>query len=143
MVKRKGINKQKKKNDHLWEILDDIRWNKTGKLLDNEEYVKKFSPYLVLKILSMDRNNLNVVNLINQYQSDPNIDNKMIYSILVDLVPKSKGFTKYIKHEKVKNENLKVIMDYFECSRKDAELYLDMRGENWVKEIASEYGGKR
>jgi len=143
MVKRKSLNKQKKKNDHLWEILDDIKWHKTGKLLDNEEFFKKFSPYLVLRILSMDRANLEVVNLINQYQNDSHIDNKMIYTILVDLIPKNKGFTKYIKQEKVKNEYVNIIMGYFECSRKDAEIYLDMQGENWVKEIMNEYGGKR
>lgn len=143
MAKRKGLGKQKKSNDHLWEILDDIRWYKTGKLLDNEEYVRKFSPYLVLRILSMDRANLEIVNLLNQYQGESNVDGKMIYKMLVDLIPKSKSFTKYIKQEKNKSDYLQLIMDYLKCSRREAEMYLEDRGDKWAKEIQQELGGKR
>jgi hypothetical protein len=77
--------KEKQKKSNLFLILDDIRINKSGDLLEDDGNLKDFNNFIVLKFLSMDRRCVSDCNLLNQYQGI--LDKKQIYKLLVDIIP--------------------------------------------------------
>jgi hypothetical protein len=132
--------KEKQKKSNLFLILDDIRINKSGDLLEDDGNLKDFNNFIVLKFLSMDLRCVGDCNLLNQYQGI--LDKKQIYKLLVDIIPENRNFVKFIGPKKESNEYIEFIENYFECSRKEALEYISLKGEDWAKSIMQEFGGK-
>lgn len=137
---RKGLEKQKKDPNVFYKIIDDIRQKKQGDLLEDDENLKAFNNYMALRFLSMDRNNIDIVNGLNQYQGV--LEKKQMYDLLIDLIPAQRGYIKYVSTKKKENEYIDYICDYYSCSPSEAQEYLEIKGEEWAKELINEYGGK-
>lgn len=137
---RKGIEKKKKDGSPFYKVIEDIRFNKNGNLLDDDENLKAFTNFMALRFLSMDRDNIELTNMLNQFQGV--MDKKSMYELLVDMIPPKQGFIKYVSNKKKEHEHIPFICEYYQCSPKEAAEYIDLKGEEWAKEIVKEYGGK-
>lgn len=131
---------EKKQKSNLFNILDDIRIYKTGTLLEDDGNLKDFNNYKVLKFLSMDRGCIQDCNTLNQYQGI--LEKKQMYDLLLEVIPKNSNFIKFIGPKKETIKYIEFIEAYFECSRKEAIEYINLKGEDWASEIMKEFGGK-
>jgi hypothetical protein len=137
---RKGTTKQSKDSSPFYKVIEDIRFKKEGNLLDQDENLKAFNNFMALRFLSMDRDNIDIVNALNQFQGV--LDKKAMYELLVDVIPQQKGYIKYISNKKKEKDYVSHICDYYQCSPKEAEEYIKIKGEEWAKEIVTQFGGK-
>jgi hypothetical protein len=89
------------------------------------------------------------VTLISELQpSIQELPPKLLYKVLISVVPKGRHFLKYIKGSKSENyENwiVELVARYYEVSINEAEDYMDILlkskdGNHKIKEIAEAYG---
>jgi len=138
MVK-KSIEKQKKKSNSFYKIIDDIRSKKQGDLLNDEENLKSFNNFMALRFLSMDRDIIDIVNLLNQFQGS--LDKKSMYDILVDIIPENNSYIKYTTTKKEECKFTSYICDYYQCSPKEALEYISIKGDEWAEDIMKQMVG--
>jgi hypothetical protein len=130
---------QKKKN--LFDIIDDIKVQKTGELLKDEEYKKLFNSYMILHILSMNEDYCEIVNMLNEYQGT--LTKEMMYKMLVELIPQGKTYDQYIKTSKeIDDEDVKFVSMYYEVGFKTARDYIKLCGKDWSRDIQKKFGGR-
>jgi hypothetical protein len=121
------------------DICKDIRWDKSGKCLDTEAGKQAFVPFLIIKILSMDTTICPLLNTIQQYMSV--LSKEQLYVMLLDMVPKDKGFYKYIKNAETEEVSyLNYVTKYFQCSKKEAKEYADLLGKEWTQKFINKCG---
>jgi hypothetical protein len=145
MAKREGL-KKKQKSTKVWEIVDDILVDKTGTLLDDAVYEKDFNAFLIIRYLSMNPMLLpycNYLNRLHDMRGQKSISKKQFYKLMVKLIPKVDGRFQYIKSAVMENQDIDKIMEYFDCNRREAVMYLDIHGQKWADEITKEFGGTR
>lgn len=145
MAKREGL-KKKQKSTKVWEIVDDILVDKTGTLLDDPSYEKDFNAFLIIRYLSMNPSLLpycNYLNKLHDIRGQKSISKKQFYKLMVKLVPRVDGRFQYIKSAIMENPEIDKIMEYYECNRREAAMYLSFHGEKWAAEITKEFGGTR
>ena len=65
----------------------------------DESEQKTFSPYIINRFLSMDKDFIEIVNYFQKF-SIGLLDNKYIYNFYCNALPKGKRFNKYIKAKK-------------------------------------------
>lgn len=139
MKKREGLKKKKSNNNFLWEIIEDIKYYKKGNLLDNPRYEKEFTPFIAIRALAMDEDLTEIVNVVNPYIG--NLSKKQIYNMLIRLIPKTDKRVRWIKNVKDDNPDVDMIMNYFDCNRREALMYLKTNNERWLEEIKDSFGG--
>ena len=145
MAKREGLKKQKK-DSKVWEIVEDILVNKNGNLLDNPAYEKDFNAFLIIRFMSMNPDLLpycNYLNKLHDIRGQKSMSKKQFYSLMVKLIPKTTKRFPYIKSSVMENPDIDRIMEYYECNRREASLYLSLHGEKWAEEIKTQFGGTR
>jgi hypothetical protein len=130
--------------DHLNAITD----KKDPKYWDTlEEADKKtWSNYMVLRFLSMKPEWIELIADIQPYIQ--NAPPRAMYLALIELVPKTRAFLKYMKpasSEKYEQWIVELIAQYYEVSQLEAEGYLEIlyqttNGKLHIKEIAEAYG---
>ena len=107
-----------------------------------EDEQKKFSPFIINRWLSMDKEFLEIVNVFQKY-SIGTLEPREVYKWYCDILPKGKRFNKYIKGKKSKKYNtelVNVISNYFECSKLQTRDYLELIDKNELIEILEKYG---
>lgn len=125
----KFIEEDKKKKT-IFDIVNDIKWEKTGKCLDTEDGKQAFLSFLVIKILSLDPDICERLNFCQKYIEI--LDKEQMYKLLLAVVPKKKSFEKKIT--KLEPDNLiPFIANYFECSIKEAKEYKFIMGPEWTE----------
>ena len=98
------------------------------------EQQKLFNPFMINKFLSMNPKYIDIVN----YVQGLNIQEKQkIYEIYCWMIPQSKNtYSPYIKSKNSsKPEILIPVAEYFECSTKEAEEYIQLMDNKWVGNI--------
>ena len=103
---------------------------------------KKFSPFIINRWLSMDKEFLEIVNVFQKY-SIGTLEPREVYKWYCDILPKGKRFNKYIKGKKSKKYNTELvdmISNYFECSKLQTRDYLELIHKNELIEILEKYG---
>ena len=130
--------------DHLNAITD----KKDPKYWDSlEESDKKTcSNYMILSFLSMKPEWIELVADIQPYLQEA--PPKAVYLALIDLIPKTRAFLKYMKpasSEKYEDWIIELIARYYEVSLTESEEYLKIlyettNGKLHIKEIAENYG---
>jgi len=123
----------------IFDWLKEITSNKSKWESFTEEERASFNPYMMHRLLSMNPEYIEFVNLV---QTFPYSDKQKIYSIYLYMIPKKNMFYKYIKSSKKKKQEslLKHIANYFECSFGEAEEYIDILRETGVKSILTKLG---
>jgi len=107
-----------------------------------EDEQKKFSPFIINRWLSMDKDFLEIVNYFQKY-SIGTLESREVYKWYCDMLPKGKRFSKYIKGKKDKKYNTELIdimVMHFECSKSQVKDYLDLIAKNELIEILGKYG---
>ena len=107
-----------------------------------EDEQKKFSPFIINRWLSMDKDFLEIVNYFQKY-SIGTLEPREVYKWYCDILPKGKRFNKYIKGKKDKKYNTELIdimVTHFECSKSQVKDYLDLIAKNELIEILEKYG---
>ena len=118
-------------------LVKKTHWNE----FTNDEQ-KKFSPFIINRWLSMDKDFLEIVNYFQKY-SIGTLEPREVYKWYCDMLPKGKRFNKYIKGKKDKKYNTELIdimVMYFECSKSQVKDYLDLIAKNELIEILEKYG---
>ena len=143
MALREGLPKTKKKNTALFDIINDIKYIKTGTLLDDEngEHHEVFNSYIVVKFLSMNVGLCEILNLVNNFHDK--LTKKQFYKMLVKIIPVTKSFDAYVNSSIDKDERIAKISEYFECTHKEAREYLDIAGDEWCASLIQTFGGTR
>ena len=107
-----------------------------------EDEQKKFSPFIINRWLSMDKDFLEIVNFFQKY-SIGTLEPREVYKWYCDMLPRGKRFNKYIKGKKDKKYNTELIdimVQHFECSKSQVKDYLDLIAKNELIEILEKYG---
>ena len=107
-----------------------------------EDEQKKFSPFIINRWLSMDKDFLEIVNFFQKY-SIGTLEPREVYKWYCDMLPKGKRFNKYIKGKKDKKYNTELIdimVQHFECSKSQVKDYLDLIAKDELMEILEKYG---
>ncbi len=107
-----------------------------------EDEQKSFSPFIINRFLSMDKDFIEIVNMFQQY-SIGTLESKDIYEFYRNLLPKGKRFNKYIKGKKDKKyepELIKILVNYFNCSKLHVMEYLELISKEELKFILESYG---
>ena len=123
----------------IFDWLKEITSNKSKWESFTEEEQTSFNPYMMHRLLSMNPEYIEFVNLV---QTFPYSDKQKIYNIYLYMIPKKNMFHKYIKSSKKKKQEslLKHIANYYECSLGEAEEYIDILRETGVKSILTKLG---
>ena len=108
----------------------------------SEDDRKTFSPFIINRWLSMDKEFIEVVNMFQPY-SIGMLESKDIYKFYCKLLPRGKRFNKYIKGKKSKKYNpelINLLRGYFEESKSHVIDYLDLINKKQLKAILELYG---
>tara|TARA_Y100001963_G_scaffold61434_1_gene85766 strand:+ start:224 stop:643 length:420 start_codon:yes stop_codon:yes gene_type:complete len=103
---------------------------------------KKFSPFIINRWLSMDKEFLEIVNYFQKYAIGT-LEPREVYKWYCDVLPRGKRFNKYIKGKRDKKydkELIDIINNHFECSKLQTKEYLELISKQELKEILEKYG---
>ena len=107
-----------------------------------EDEQKKFSPFIINRWLSMDKDFIEIVNYFQKY-SIGTLEPREVYKWYCDMLPRGKRFNKYIKGKKDKKYNTELIdimVQHFECSKSQVKDYLDLIAKDELIDILEKYG---
>ena len=107
-----------------------------------EDEQKKFSPFIINRWLSMDKDFIEVVNVFQKYAIGT-LECREVYKWYCDILPKGKRFNKYVKGKRDKKydkELVEIIVNHFECSKLQTQEYLELISKEELKEILEMYG---
>ena len=108
-----------------------------------EEEKNTFSNWMCNRILSMNQDYIEVVNIVqkNTWQ----MKGEHLYNLYKDLIPKQYLFFKYIKTtnaRKYDDDELNAVQKYFEVSKKEAKEYINMLPEDELQIIKQQINGE-
>ena len=109
------------------------------------EEQKKFSPFIINRFLSMDKELIEVVNMFQPYAIGT-LEPKDVYEFYRNLFPKGKRYNKYIKGKRDKKydkELLELVSKHFEVSKNESKSYIDLLSKKEIKELYKTYGVKK
>lgn len=141
--KREGL-KRKETKSYLWEIIDDILVHKTGTLLDNPEYEKGFSPFMAVRVLSMNPSLMgyaNYLNTLHQTFGGQGLDKKRFYKMMIKVIPYTTDRAIYLRSASKEDNDVDSVMTYFDCNQREALMYIDQYGKKWADSIKRTQGG--
>ncbi len=103
---------------------------------------KKFSPFIINRFLSMDKDFLEIVNYFQKY-SIGTLEPREVYKWYCDVLPRGKRFNKYIKGKKDKkydSELIDIISNHFQCGKLETKECLELIDKEELKQILEMYG---
>jgi len=107
-----------------------------------EDEQKKFSPFIINRWLSMDKEFIEIVNYFQKYAIGT-LEPREVYKWYCDILPKGKRFNKYIKGKKSKKYNdwlVNFLCKHFQCSKLQVMEYIDIIDKQELKDILEMYG---
>ena len=102
------------------------------KLMDteDEEWEKKYPPFIVNKCLSGFQDSLMLVNEINQY---PNTDKKLQFDFLINSLRSRKRFTPWMKANKL--DDLEYVKEFYGYNNEKAKIALTILNDEQIATI--------
>ena len=107
-----------------------------------EDEQKKFSPFIINRWLSMDKDFIEFVNVFQKYAIGT-LEPREVYKWYCDVLPKGKRFNKYIKgkgDKKFDKELVEIMSNHFECSKLQTKQHLKLIDKEELKSILEMYG---
>jgi len=149
MAKSKKPKEHKLKCKSLFEHSDHVFTVQDPNYFDTltEGDKKTWTNYMINRLLSMQPNYVEVVNLLQKYS--PMLKPELYYKLLIGAFPKTrKQWNPYLKGKqtnKFDESTIKLFCKYFECGSCDAIEYLtilssDLDGQQKIKEICEKFG---
>ena len=115
----------------LKDYLNAINYTKEP-LLDSEDdqWVKKYPPYIINKCIAPFPDSLMLVNEINQLH---HLDKKLQYDFLINSLRARKRYTPWMKAKKLKN--LEYVKEYYGYNNEKAKSALDILNDEQISAI--------
>ena len=107
-----------------------------------EDEQKKFSPFIINRWLSMDKEFIEIVNYFQKY-SIGLLNSREVYRWYCDILPKGKRFNRYIKAKKKSKLDdwvIDLIKKYFTVSKSEAIEYSELMTKNELTNLLQLYG---
>jgi len=107
-----------------------------------EDEQKKFSPFIINRWLSMDKDFIEIVNYFQKYAIGT-LEPREVYKWYCEILPRGKRFNKYVKGKKDKkydSELINLLINHFECSKVEVKQHLELIDKIELKEILEKYG---
>ena len=107
-----------------------------------EDEQKKFSPFIINRWLSMDKEFIEIVNYFQKYAIGT-LESREVYKWYCDILPRGKRFNKYIKGKKSKKYDdwlINFLCNHYECSKLQAKEYIELIDKQELKDILEMYG---
>ena len=107
-----------------------------------EDEQKKFSPFIINRWLSMDKDFIEIVNIFQKYAIGT-LEPREVYKWYCDVLPKGKRFNKYIKGKRDKKydkELINILLNHFECNKLQVREYIELIDREELKSILEMYG---
>ena len=118
----------------MYELKDYIKAvNQTKEPLmdgDDEEWEKKYPPFIVNKCVAPFPDTIMLVNEINQL---PNVDKKLQFDFLINSLRPRKRFTPWLKAKKL--ENLEYVKEFYGYNNEKAKSALDILSDEQISAI--------
>tara|TARA_R110002020_G_scaffold260123_1_gene474313 strand:- start:26 stop:442 length:417 start_codon:yes stop_codon:yes gene_type:complete len=125
----------------IFDWLNEITLHKKSWDSFSEEDHKSFNTFIINRFLSMNKDWIEIVNMLQQYTIG--MDSRDVYTLYINLIPKGKKFLKYIKgksDKKYNKELIKILCNYFECSKLEVIQYMDLLSKEQLKNTLVMYG---
>ena len=103
---------------------------------------KRFSPFIINRWLSMDKEFIEIVNYFQKY-SIGTLESREVYEWYRNILPKGKRFNKYIKskmNKKYDDYLINTLCNYFECSKLQVVEYIKLISKEDLVSILEKYG---
>ena len=115
----------------LKDYLNAINYTKEP-LLDSEDeqWVKKYPPYIINRCISPFPDTIQLVNEINQLH---HLDKKLQYDFLINSLRTRKRYTPWMKAKKL--ENLEYVKEYYGYNNEKAKSALDILNDEQISAI--------
>ena len=123
----------------LKEYLKAINQTKEPLMDGDDEWERKYPPFIVNKCVAPFADTIMLVNEINQL---PNVDKKMQFDFLLNSLRPRKRFSPWLKATKL--ENLEYVKEFYGYSNVKAKAALDVLSEEQISAIRKRLykGGK-
>ena len=112
------------------------------KLMDteDEEWEKKYPPFIVNKCLAPFQDTILLVNEINQY---PNIDKKLQFDFFINSLRPRKRFTPWVKANKL--DDIEYVKEFYGYNNEKAKVALTILNDDQIATIKQKLnkGGKQ
>ena len=112
------------------------------KLMDteDEEWERKYPPFIVNKCLAPFPDTILLLNEINQY---PSIDKKLQFDFLINSLRPRKRFTPWLKAKKL--ENIEYVKEFYGYNNEKAKVALTILNDDQIATIKQKLnkGGKQ
>lgn len=104
---------------------------KTGPSESSEDFEREYSPFMINRFFSCDRQLVFLANEMNK----SNITKRMHFGFMNVIIPKGKRYIKYDAKKTAKDQAILNIMEYYKCSSETAKSYLKLLDEPELQEI--------
>ena len=107
-----------------------------------EDEQKRFSPFIINRWLSMDKEFIEIVNYFQKY-SIGTLESREVYEWYRNILPKGKRFNKYIKskmNKKYDDYLINTLCNHFECSKLQVVEYIKLISKEDLVSILEKYG---
>jgi len=107
-----------------------------------EDEQKKFSPFIINRWLSMDKDFIEIVNYFQKYAIGT-LKPREVYKWYCDILPRGKRFNKYIKGKKDKKYDdwlIELLINHFKESKNHIKEYLKLISKEELISILKLYG---
>jgi hypothetical protein len=112
------------------------------KLMDteDEDWEKKYPPFIVNKCLAPFQDTILLVNEVNQY---PNIDKKLQFDFLINSLRPRKRFTPWVKAKKL--NDIEYVKEFYGYNNEKAKVALTILNDDQIATIKQKLnkGGKQ
>ena len=97
---------------------------------EDEEWTKKYPPFIVNKCLAPFPDTIQLVNEINQYH---HLDKKLQFDFLINSLRPRKRYTPWMKAKKL--ENLEYVKEFYGYNNEKAKSALDILSDEQISAI--------
>ena len=107
---------------------------------EDEEWEKKYPPFIVNKCLSGFQDTILLVNEINQY---PHLDKKLQFDFLINSLRPRKRFTPWVKAKKL--DDIEYVKEFYGYNNEKAKVALTILNDDQIATIKQKLnkGGKQ
>lgn len=130
------LNLKEMKAKSIFDLLNDITFNKVPWENQSETDRKNIQPYMFNRWFSMKKEYLEIIAEVQQITDL--MTPEQYYKFYLDLLPKQKFFVKYIKSKTESDSKrgalLKFLSQRLELSEREIETYLDLTPNETIKE---------
>ena len=107
---------------------------------EDEEWERKYPPFIVNKCLAPFQDTILLVNEVNQY---PNIDKKLQFDFLINSLRPRKRFTPWVKAKKL--DDIEYVKEFYGNNNEKAKVALTILNDDQIATIKQKLnkGGKQ